>query len=70
MRERILDLLDPNRSVLLYLLGTVAITLLIQVTYDWANEPGTWKGGYTLTVIALIILAIAIFGDSTVLVSD
>ena len=54
MNERFKGLFDPERSIPLFLLGTATVTLLIQVAYDYANEPGVWQGGYWLALLALL----------------
>lgn len=48
-------LFDPDRSLPLFLLGTATVTLLLQGIYDYANEPGVWKGGYWLALLMLFV---------------
>lgn len=58
MKEKILDFLDPSRSVPLFIVGTAALTLALQALYDIANDPATWQGGYWLAIGALAVSAV------------
>ena len=46
---------DPTRSVPLFIIGTAALSLALQAVYDFANEPGVFKGGYWLALGCLFI---------------
>lgn len=53
--ETLKGLFNPDRSLPLFLLGTATVTLLLQGIYDYANEPGVWKGGYWLALLMLLM---------------
>ncbi len=55
MMETLKGLFNPDRSLPLFLLGTATVTLLLQGIYDYANEPGVWKGGYWLALLMLLM---------------
>ena len=50
LRGRILAFFDPSRSIPLFIVGTAALTLVLQAFYDFANDPKTWQGGYWLAL--------------------
>jgi len=54
MNKRLQLFFDPSRSIILFLLGTSAITLSIQVLYDYANNPGKWQGGYWVALVIIV----------------
>ncbi|MCA9940677.1 MAG: hypothetical protein KC418_18700 [Anaerolineales bacterium] len=60
MRKSLLPLFDANRSIPLYLLGTVTLTLIIEFAIDFANSPSEWKASQTLTVVAVVCILIAL----------
>lgn len=59
MKDRLLPFFDAHRSIPLYLLGTMAVTLLIQFAVDWVNDPGVWQASYTLTLFVLLLTLLA-----------
>lgn len=46
---------EPSRSIPLFIIGTAALSLALQAAYDYANEPGKFKGGYWLALGCLFI---------------
>ncbi|MCP4426847.1 MAG: hypothetical protein GY803_20355 [Chloroflexi bacterium] len=54
MNKRLQPFFDPNRSIPLFLLGTAVTSLILQVAYDYANNPGQWQGGYWVALIAIV----------------
>lgn len=53
---------DPGRSILLYIIGTAALTLVLQASYDYVNDPGSIKGGFWLAMVALCVVVFIIIG--------
>jgi hypothetical protein len=60
MKDKLLNFFDPNRSILFFIVGTAALTLVLQAFYDFANEPGKWQGGYWLALASLAVAATAL----------
>ena len=60
MIDKLRDLFDPNRSVPLFIIGTAALTLVLQALYDWANDPAQWQGGYWLALVGLVVATAAL----------
>lgn len=58
LKQRLLDFLDPARSIPLFIIGTATLTLGLQALYDFANDPATFQGGYWLALIAFILAAL------------
>lgn len=58
LRGRILAFFDPSRSIPLFIVGTAALSLVLQAFYDLANDPETWQGGYWLALGALGLVAV------------
>lgn len=46
---------EPSRSISLFIIGTAALSLALQAAYDFANEPGEFKGGYWLALGCLFV---------------
>lgn len=46
---------EPSRSISQFIIGTAALSLVLQAAYDFANEPGEFKGGYWLALGCLLI---------------
>lgn len=59
MMKRLLPFFDPTRSIPFFLLGTAVTSLIVQVLYDYANNPGRWQGGYWIALVALAATLIA-----------
>lgn len=53
MSKRLQPFFDPTRSIPFFLLGTAVTSLIVQVLYDYANNPGQWQGGYWIALVAL-----------------
>lgn len=60
MIEKLRLFFDPNRSVPLFIIGTAALTLVLQALYDLANNPTTWQGGYLLALVAFVVAVAAL----------
>ncbi len=60
MKNKLLNFFDPNRSVLMFIIGTAALTLVLQAIYDFTNEPGQWQGGYWLALASLVVAVTAL----------
>jgi len=56
MKDRFLAFFDPLRSVILYIIGTAAFTLVLQAIYDLANQPNQFQGGYWLAIAMLFVV--------------
>lgn len=55
IKKRLLAFFDPTYSISLFIIGTSALTLVLQALYDFANQPDEFKGGYWLAIIAFVI---------------
>jgi hypothetical protein len=64
MRKRLIDFLDPNRSITLFIIGTAALSFVLQALYDFFNDPWQWQGGYLLAIASLIVAVVALFLSS------
>jgi len=58
--ERLLDFFDPSRSIPLFIIGTAALTLVLQALYDFANDPTQIQGGFLLAIGSLLVAVIII----------
>jgi hypothetical protein len=61
MKDTLLSFFDPSRSIIRYIIGTAALTLVFQALYDLCNNPGEFRGGYILALFALVITILILF---------
>lgn len=59
MRDRLLALFDPNRSILLFVVGTATLTVGLTVLYDTVKDLLGLAGAWALA-LALIALSLAV----------
>ncbi|MCA9911526.1 MAG: hypothetical protein KC519_22885, partial [Anaerolineae bacterium] len=61
MRDRLLALFDPNRSILLFVVGTATLTVGLTVLYDTVKDllglAGAWALALSLIALSLAVIA-------------
>ena len=61
LKEQIYGLVDPSRSILLFIIGTAALSLGFQAMYDFANEITNDKGGYWLAIASVLLALVVVY---------
>jgi hypothetical protein len=61
MKDKFKDFFDPNRSLVLFILGTASLTLVLQTAYDIASDPTVFQGGYVLSIVSLLVVVFVLF---------
>ena len=55
LKDQIYGLVDPSRSIPLFIIGTAALSLGFQALYDLANNPKEFQGGYWLAILSVFL---------------
>ncbi|PKN90891.1 MAG: hypothetical protein CVU44_22170 [Chloroflexi bacterium HGW-Chloroflexi-6] len=60
LKKLLVAFFDPSSSVLLFILGTATLTLVLNASYDYFNDPKTIKGGFLFAGASLVVFILTV----------